>query len=417
MYNLRVPKDTLHREARWDHRKWGTLDDPVHKSQLSALVGEYACTRQFQFDRQREARGDARATVSGSSAMGTAAHEAIARALSSETVRERLLAGHGDIALANIRRVLVEEFDRATRGLSVLWYKGSFEATLEDRVLQIAGLFRDIGRHVARVELIEAGFISEIGDVVTEGHVDLVYRPRENPDALGLTDWKTGADKPHQIVLDHGYESGFYSAALERGVFIPTEVVSLWRETLRGGERERVPMYPDDVDALERAATDRHAMHAALRGVHRMRRDGHALPEGAVSFARFPEVVRLTFLPDYVPYQKPGKKRVERPEEIAHWGHAGEVKYQAGDRRGPAWYTVRRTADDVARLERLLRAVVGWVRMGKFVEAIGEKCMRCPYRSVCLTSGYELRGDDAKELRRALRGLDMTTTDALSTDD
>ena len=36
---------------------------------------------------------------------------------------------------------------------------------------------------------------------------------------LGFTDWKTGAQKPSQITLDHGYESGFYSLALRDGAF------------------------------------------------------------------------------------------------------------------------------------------------------------------------------------------------------
>lgn len=404
-------------QTRWDHRRWGTLEDPVHKSQLSSLVGEFACTKQFQFDRLREARGEERTVISGSSAMGTAGHETIARAL------RRAADGTPIRALteAAIRHVLLEEFARATVGLEVIWYGASgFEKALRERVLMLAGLFRDFDQHVAAVELVEAGFISQVGDIWTEGHVDLVYRPRENPDALALTDWKTGAQRPHPLVLEHGYESGFYSAALERGLFLPREVLGEWRGAAQENPTEALPWFDlVDVEALIKARSEREAMHVALRALARIDEAGVELPDGVVTFDRFPETIRLTFLPDYVPYQKAGKKRVDRPEELAFWGleAPGEVRYEAGQQRGPAWYHVRRSESDLPRLERLLRAVVGWVRMGKFVESVGEKCTRCPYRGPCLTSGYELAGDAAKGLNAALRGLDLAGADALSTDD
>lgn len=404
--------------ARWDHRRWGTLDDPVHKSQLSSLVGEYACTKQFQFDRLRDARGEARTAIAGTSAMGTAAHETIARALRAASAW-RLGETPRDFPPDSVRRVLCEEYTRAVAGLEVNWYgKGSYDVALAERLAQLLGLFHDMRQHVASVELVEAGFISEVGDLWTEGHVDLVYRPREAPTALALTDWKTGSQKPHQVVLDHGYESGFYSAALERGLFLPTDVLTRWR-TLAHEDPGAVPLASEDAQALDAAPSERDAMHVALRALARRRQAGLDVPEGVVVFGHFPEVVRLTFLPDYVPYQKAGKKRVERPEECEFWGlsEPGEVKYQAGQLRGPAWYRVRRSADDMPRLERLLRGVVGWVRMGKFVEAVGEKCMRCPYRGPCLTSGYELGTGDTKDLNAALRGLDLTAANDLMLDD
>lgn len=403
--------------VRWDHRRWGTLEDPIHKSQLSSLVGEFACTKQFQFDRLRDARGEERTVISGSSAMGTAAHETIARALRRSSEAGPLRT----VSEAAIRRVLLEEYHRATFNLEVVWYgASSLDKALDERVLMIAGLLRDLDQHVAAVELVEAGFISQVGDLWTEGHVDLVYRPRENPNALALTDWKTGSQKPHPLVLEHGYESGFYSAALERGLFLPREVLARWRTAASEKPTEALPWFDlADVDALVRARSERDAMHIALRALAQPRIRGGKLPDGVVTFCRFPEIIRLTFLPDYLPYQKAGKKRVERPEEIAFWQLTapGEVRYAAGQQRGPAWYHVRRTASDVQRLERLLRAVVGWVRMGKFVESVGEKCTRCPHRVPCLSSGYELAGEAAKDLNAALRGLDLAGADALSTDD
>lgn len=407
--------------ARWNHRAWGTLDDPCHKSQLTTLVGEYACTRQFQFDRVREAAGDdERDTCSGKTEMGTAAHETIARALRNDVQREAILTGRCTVTHDQVRRVVWEEFARACGKRQVVWY-GKHEQTAvhDDITFMVHGLLHDLHRHVGTVELIEAGWIAQLGDLYIEGHTDLVYTPRGNPEALAFTDWKTGAQRPHQLVLDHGYESGFYSAALERGRFLPVETLRAWRV-----EPDKAPLLPDDVDALRAARTERHAMHVALRGLVRAQKAGWTT-SAARFFGRFPEVIRLTHLADYVPYEKKGSKTVERPEDVAHWSRVlgqpvepgQKVQFTVGQARGPAWLEVRRGPEDVQRLERLLRKVVSWVRFGLFVEAVGEKCTRCPYKAACLTSGYELRGDEAKALSSALKGVDLTMFDELNTDD
>lgn len=408
--------------VRWNHRKWGTLEDPIHKSQLSTLVGEYACTKQFQLDRVREVTGsDERDTCSGKTEMGTAAHETIARALRHDATREAVLAGRSTATLDQVRRVVLEEFERACAGREVVWYgKHEQEGVLGDVTAMVFGLLHDLSRHVADVVLVEAGFIAPLGDLWLEGHTDLVYRPRGASDALAFTDWKTGAQRPHQLVLDHGYESGIYSVALERGLFLPVEVLRQWRADVAAA-----PLDPPDRDALASARTERDGMHAALRGLARRHQRGEPLAEGAVTFGRFPDVIRLTHLADYVPYEKKGTKAVERPEDLEHWSRVlgrpvavGEkVNYEKGQMRGAAWLRVRRCAEDVQRLERLLKAVVGWTRFGLFVEAVSEKCTRCAYKTECLTSGYALRGDEAKELTAALRGLDLDALGEISTND
>lgn len=392
--------------AKWDHRKWGKVDDPVHKSQCSTLVGEYACTLQFKFDRDREALGEDRETIAGNTAMGTAGHETISRVLRSSHARELLWSGKG-LEDAWIQKALLEEFHRATRDLEVIWYgKSDYQSALEDRVSTITGLLRDVPKHVGKVELVEAGFITQVGELWVEGHIDLIYRTPEGE--LALTDWKTGKTRPHQIELDHGFESGFYSAALKNGWLIPTDVVAAWRHAVRE-DAPGFPLDPSDAAALAHATNDRSAMHAALRGVaRRVTRGDSPIPDGVVRFNEFPSVVRLTYLPDYQPYARAGKKAVERPEELEFWGltEPAQVSFKAGQQRGPAWYRIQRTPDDVARLEHMLRGIVGWVRMGKFVPAVGEKCTRCPYRATCLTTGYEQRGETAKELNVALRAFD-----------
>jgi hypothetical protein len=342
-------------------------------------------------------------------------------------VRDAILAGQPGVTVQQVRRVVELEFARTTAGREVRWYgKAERDETLDDMAAMVHGLFCDLHRHVAEVLLVEAGFVAPLGPYWIEGHTDLVYRPRDNPSALAYTDWKTGAQKPHALLLDHGFESGFYSAALERGLFLPTGTVDQWRELAKLDRHADVPLDPWDVTALRLAHDDRSAMHIALRAVARKYlQPGLELPAGAVRFGQFPDIVRLTHLADYVPYEKKGEKKVQREEDVEHWSRVlgrpvapGEkVAYEKGQTRGGAWLRVRRRPDDVQRLERMLRTVVGWVRMGKFVESVGEKCTRCSYRGPCLTSGYELEGEDAKKAQQALRGLDLSSTNDLSIDD
>lgn len=414
---------------RWDWRKWGTINDPIHKSHMSTLLGEFACTKQFSLDRQRELEGSSRDTCSGKTEMGTAVHETIARALRNPLMRDSILNGRPASSRDAIRGVIAQEFERATAGRTVSWYgKAEYDEALDDGAEMTFGLFLDLHRYVDAVELVEAGFIVQLGDLWLEGHVDLVYKPRGALlDSLAFTDWKTGAQKPHQITLDHGFESGFYAHALAQGLWLPLTVLDAWREAVATRGLLPVPSCPLDLvdqTALAAAPDERAAMHVALRAIARRHVQGLGLVEGVRTFDRFPDVIKLTHLRDYVPYEKKGTKAVTRPEDIAYWSRTlgtevkpnDKITYQKGQQRGGAWLDVRRNADDVQRLESLLRAVVGWVRFGKFAAAVGEKCTRCSYRGPCLTSGYELKGDEAKALADALKGVDLGTTDGLDDD-
>ena len=407
---------------RWDYRKYGTIDDPAHKSHMSTLLGEFSCTEQFRRDRLRELTGEQRETLSGKTEFGTAGHETIARALRNPTMVKGLLAGTGVPPIDQVRRVVLQEFQRAVNGKQVAWYgKAEQDDVHSDIAWMCEGLFRELHRHVAAVELVESGFIVQLGDMFLEGHTDLVYRPVQKPDALALTDWKTGAQKPNQVELDHGYEGGFYSLALERGLFLPIHVLHQWRDLKN---QSAVPLDPEDIALLNRTSSDREAMHVALRGIMRRHLRDVPIPEGVRFFGQFPELIHQTHLADYVPYERKGAKTIERAEDVEHWSRvtgtplkAGDkVSYEKGMTRGGAWLQVKRTAEDIARLEKMVRTVVGWVRFGKFVPAVSEKCNRCSYKGPCLTDGYELRGEAAKELNASLRGLDLEGTD-LSTDD
>lgn len=407
--------------AKWDHRKFGTLADPTHKSDLSKLIGDFACSEAFRRDKQRELDGGERTVAYAKTEMGTATHEVIARVLRSDVGRKALAENRPiTVDRAHLQRALDEEFQRAVGGREVVWRDDKQDELVAERLAMLTGLFADVHRHVAEVVACEAGWIAKIGEVWCEGHIDLVYRPRGlEADALAITDWKTG-QRPHQIELDHGFESGLYSAAVRYGLFLPQERLESWRWQAGNCPRD-VPLPLADVIAISQARTDRDAMHIALRALARMRTEGEAMPEGVLVFERFPASIRLTCLAEYVPYARAGKKKVERVEELEHWSRltgldltAGtEVKYTAGMQRGPAWYRVRRTEHDVTRLEKRLRTIVSWVRFGLFVDAVGEKCTRCPHRDSCLTSGYEARGNEADALKRALRVVDLDGLDQM----
>lgn len=404
---------------RWDYRKYASLADPAHKSHMSDLVGSFACGERFRRDRDAELLGEPRKAIAGKTAMGTAGHETIARALSADELRSGILGGDpAVITEAMVRRVVEVEYRRETTGLEVIWYgKTEYEATLDKIVEMALGVLRDVSRYVAEVVLVEAGFIAPLGRYWIEGHIDLVYRPRSNPSGLASTDWKTGAQRPSQIELDHGYESGFYSTGLRHGIFLPLALLRRWTACAReDADPSEVPLDPEDVIQLSNPlTTERQAMHVALRCMGRRRERGEPMPEGVVELQQFPDEIYLTHLADYEAYKRKGKKAVDRPEELAFWDlqEPGDVQYVAGQRKGPAWYRVRRSEDDIARLERRLRSVVGMVRLGCFTDAVGEQCNRCQHRGPCLTSGYELRGDEAKAAAAAFRGVDVTGFEGL----
>lgn len=378
----------------WDHRKWGTLNDPIHKSDLNQIVGEYGCLKSFQYSKQAVAAGRSRDNemANGRMAAGTATHETIARALSNKEVCAKLLAGTAKVTVETTRGVFLEEMRAACNGKQAAWYDADPDKVCHERVQMVVGLLNNLHKTVAEIVLIEPCFIVNIGGYWCSGHVDIIYRPREDPTKLALGDWKSGASKPAQIELDHSYESGIYSAAMLDGGWIRREDVVV-------GASETEDRYTLERRALEAAAVD------AVKN-----------PEGEfaqkmVRLAEFPEQIRYVHLKDFVPYQKAGDKTPERPEELEHYAGkldaSGKVKYVKGDLRGPGWYRVRRTEHDVPRLRHLLKNVVGTVRMGRFFESVGEKCDRCAWKKPCLTDGYSVTGDDAKQLEQQLKGIDL----------
>lgn len=370
----------------WQFKKYGTATDPIHKSDLNSITGDYGCDRQFRFYKDAEADGaQAEQVVGGKAACGNALHETIRRALSNVEVRDRLLSGKWQIDRKHVDPVFREELDREIGGREINWYDDNADKIIADRASMIVGAMNDLHKHVAEIVLLEAGFIVRLDGYWLSGHIDMLYRPKSLPIALAIADWKSGASKPDQIELDHGWEAGIYSAAVHAGAFMAQSDLT---------ESELAKFARDRRKALEAALVER-ALNA------------EAGAEIVPTFGEFPAEIWHVHLQDYVPYQKAGSKECKRPEDCKHYGvEAGtKIKYIAGQTRGPAWLPVRRTEHDIPRLSYQLRNVVGTIRMGRFAERIGEKCKRCPFREPCLNAGYAPRGAEQRELERRLQVL------------
>lgn len=350
----------------WDHRKYATVIDPLRQSDLGNLASQYACSKRFAYEKNAEADGLAvsRRFASWKACVGTGVHETVKAYLT--RAENRILRGELPTAEAVLKIVRVE-VEKAAEGLSIEWRDAKPEDELEDASLMVLGALRLVARLASKVLLVEASFRVDIhapGDKATYaamGTVDLVYVPKSNPDGIGLLDWKTGSERPERVILDHGYQLGIYSLALAEGVFFP------------GEERE-------------------------------------------TRIGQFPSEIGIAHLRDAVPYQKAGSKKATRIEDADFFGVAlgATVKYVAGDARGPVLYPSRRSVNDMGRLRASVHALVGTVRLGRFVEYLGDGCLKCAHATKCLAEGNELAKPERDALEDALVGVDKKHLNVLS---
>ena len=397
----------------WNWQKWGSPDDLIHQSDLNGLIGKFGCPAQFRYKKEERATGGfSYENAGGKLAAGNAVHAVIHRVMRSPKAVRSMLDPDGDDLLMPefIERAFDQEFAREVAGRHVDWYKVDGDKWRRDCLAMLGGVFDTMHKHVAEIVLAEAAFVYQLGGVWLTGAVDLIYRARL-PDGstsprLSFADWKTGKQRPHQIDLDHGWQSGIYGNALRSAWFVPFERVPRVE-----GERHR-----DTVEAIcvrvalaqstvdEADAGDDHILKATAPA---------ALAElveafGLVRFDEYPERIRYVHLQDLIPYTRKQKKKLTRPEELtwAALDEPGTVQFEAGDHRGPAWYHVNRSENDTRRLRHLIKAVVGWVRFGRFPAAPGEMCSRCKFRKPCLTDGYQPIGAEKKRLDQIQTQLD-----------
>lgn len=397
--------------ATWNYQRYGKPDQLIHKSHLNVIAGEYGCPRRFKYDQDAAAAGERERDpdsgdrfVSGATVAGSAAHEVICRALCNEGIRAQLLAGE-PVSLERVRSTFDAELILAASGRRIEWRKDELKQRAAC-VAMIYGTLAALHKRVHSVVLVEPAFVTCVDGYWLGGHIDLIYRPRSDPGTLALADWKTGVQRPHVIELDHSWEAAIYSAAMFDGVFVRRDACELgraldgqWRARCCGHEVVSMSRFHAERDCLERVLSELAARALAV--------PEHIGP-ACVRLGQFPSEIHTVHMRDYVPYERAGKKEIKRPEDLRHYGltDAAQISYAAGDARGPAWLPVRRGEHDLPRLGHRLRHVVGSVRMGRFIDIVGEHCTRCRYAGPCLNGGYAAVGDEQAQLTAALKSLD-----------
>lgn len=412
----------------WPFKRYGLTVDPVHKSHLNELTGEYGCPRRFRYQRDAEhaaERGEPDPTgrvpsgatrVNAALACGTAVHETIARALNNAAACADLVspraADHselvGGVELGErVRRTFEHELRIAADGRELDFGDEDPERMVGDRIAMVCGVLRSLHRYVRRVIAVEPGFICELEGVWYSGHIDLIFEPVDAPGELAICDWKTGASKPHPLELAHGWEGGVYSLACERGLFLRRECVHVSRAAANDGTAGWYGECKTGDASIVACVTrptawqaERDGLELGLKMLARVGVDGAGFRLG-----KYPARVYHVHLRDFVPYQKSGAKEAKRAEDLTFYGleRPAKVKYVAGQLRGPAWLPVELHAHDVARLAYRARNVIGTVRMGRFPDYVREHCQRCPFARDCLTDGYAARGDQLAALESTLK--------------
>jgi len=345
----------------WTPKRYGSKDDPIRQSDLTQLASSYGCGKRFEFRKLEEGSGVAptRKRVYGAQLIGTATHEVLRRILTAAP--DAVLAGRKPTE-QRVREALLEEMAREAGDLPVDWKKAKPDSELRAAIAMVRGALEAVPQYFRSILVVEEPFLVAIDcggkepvwaqgtiDLAGELHADgrLVNGVRLDG-GIGLADWKTGATRPHRIVLDHGYQGGIYGRALADGVLSP------------GTESERKgPGYPS--------------------------------------------TFFLVHLRDYVPYSRASRRRIS--DDDAAWlnREPGElVPFKAGDQRGPGWYPSKRTELDDRRLRKSIQTLVGTVRLGRFVETIDDHCVTCPYRDRCLAETV----DDASANAAINRVLD-----------
>jgi len=321
------------------HRAYGAIGDPIHKSHLTRITGDFGCPKRFQYEHFKQS--DHAERPSYAATFGTATHEAITHELD-------------DLGAA--RAFLAREVE------------GAPSDDLDEYAHMVVGAVQSLRARARRIVAYEPGFIARLGAYWLSGHVDVVYEPIEAPGTLAIADWKTGAQKPGAVELAHSWEAGLYSVALQRGLFIP------------------------------RGDLDRESLERVLIDAARVADDN----EVEATYGEYPSAVHYVHLASYVPYARAGKRLVSRPEDMARFGYAEPTThaYIKGDIRGEAWVQIALRPTDVRRLAARLRPVVGLVRFGLFYDRPGDPCTRCPFTVECLNDGYQSTDPgDQRQLR------------------
>lgn len=361
----------------WNHRLFGTLHDPVRKSALNNIATQNGCGKRYSLERNAL---DSPTHCHWKPTLGTAIHETIRRCFVPtawpqfvevwrrvQTDRRAAVKAAPEGLRANVKRALVEELERATAGRELRWYDDSPDEELEAAVAMVLGALRSASERVEEVVGTELPFMVKVGDYYGAGTLDLVYRDAAG--AIAIADWKSGARKEDPITLDHGYQAALYAEALRSGV--------VWFGLKWESEEDAAHMRTRMVrieEGAELAATERR-------------------------FGEWPAHIEVVHLRDFTPYKKAPAKKTGKTID---------------SERGPGWYPSNRSPSDVVRLHVSLSSIVGTVRLGRFVERVGEQCRRCRFREQCLGEAPALSSEAQRQIRAA--GIDDDGLGAESND-
>ena len=334
--------------ARWDHRAFGTEADPVRQSALNAIASQQGCAKRYAYERQAEAAGGRKPDrAHWKPTLGTAIHAVIERAL----VRtwEPLVRMFGPDAAR-------------PEGTSAGWAPKS----LVDRVDEV--LREEIEKARGKLDLYWHD--ADPGDEMRAAVAMIIGALRTTVERAESI---VGVEVPWSAQLDAYHLAGTMDLIYRRRGDAAV-CISDWKS----GERR---LHPVLLDHGYQVGSYAYALeHGTL----------WPRTERATVIGAPPAEISIVHLRDFVPYVK--KTSRAKP----------------GDLRGPGWYASRRTSSDVARLRVSLKTVVGTVRMGRFLEQLGEQCSRCPFRTDCLTAGHELDAAEGRALARALDGIDTS---------
>lgn len=356
---------------QWDCRRYGTAEDPVHKSHL---LEYHRCARRFRFRRQEEGIG-VPPRAFGRALAGTAAHATLERALP-WAIRTGSLP-----ELHHLRQAYFEAWYTALKAAEVDEQTVSWPRAIPNpqtfhrtKIAEVFHFIQAAPKTIGTILALEAPVSAEIplpdGSYTMVGAIDLLFLTRDRG-RLAVADYKSGGRRPTQFRLNHGLELGLYCHAI------------------RWGKVKLAEPYPADWEVDK---------------------------DGLVSLGRYPDDVYLVQLSDFLPQQKDSRRQVWMRDECRFFGVApgSSVAIKKGKQRGPGWYRAKRDESELASLAHSVRQVIGSIRLGRFPPVLDDDCNTCAYRTPCIGESYGPSASERRRLEKALAELpDVSIEDSI----
>jgi hypothetical protein len=358
--------------VRWDPRKFGTAADPVRQSALNSIASQNGCPKRYFYEREADAAGTTPPRrASWKPVLGTAVHAVIERGLNKTWALLESLYGP---EARPAERPADAKLDWAPDGL-----RRRIEEVLREELERECVVLAGVDETGAPRPALPIEWYDDKPDTEIAAGVAMALGALRT--TVERAESVVGTEVPFRAELE-GYELEGTIDLLYRRRGDGALCLADWKT----GERKLPQIL---LDYGYQPATYSYAVeHGRL----------WAGTDSEAVVGEHPAELHIVHLRDFVPY-------VKKPRA------AGKG---VGDLRGPGWYASQRRSEDRARLGASLRAVVGTVRMNRRLEALGEQCARCPFKSACLGDGYAPVGDEARDLAALVRDLDLGDASDLS---